>query len=269
MKRVNAVSVAFFFIVSTTNASIFAQQPSGTSATPCSSASRDRHGKLDLQAFIACEVRTQQAQNQQDLIDRADVRQQAIERRLNSTDARERARGECERANRPSNGRLDQQSYIRCIDERFRSIDAAAALAQKQRLDQIRKDEEAARQKEAEIDAERSKRNEEISAARAQESDRVRAEYERSMEELRQSEAAAAAQERRAIAALKAKCGDDYRRIAVGMNWSRVNECAGPFRAIGEIAVGRDVVASYSSRTAVVSVIGQKVVQWLAVPPLR
>jgi hypothetical protein len=39
-------------------------------------------------------------------------------------------------------------------------------------------------------------------------------------------------------ATLKKKCGKDYGRVRVGMAWTRVNQCSGPFEIVSEDTTG-------------------------------
>jgi hypothetical protein len=76
--------------------------------------------------------------------------------------------------------------------------------------------------------------------------------------------AAAEEQERMSEEALRKKCGKDYMRVAVGMPFKRVRECAGPFELIGQVRRNSDgaVASVYDAEGGRVYVIQGKVASW-------
>lgn len=188
---------------------------------------------------------------------------------------------ECAAANR-KDGRLDGAGFAKCLTERARVSREAEQSAARARLEAMRekaaKDKAAAAEKERALtddhkrrvqagvtaDAERREKEEAARAARVDQNQRREAEYQANRAQLLREMDAAKAEEQRAEDARRKKCGGDYGKIAVGMNFSRVQQCSGPFMAIGQINRGDGVVSTFENPWWFVHVMRGTVIAWTA-----
>lgn len=146
------------------------------------------------------------------------------------------------------------------------------------------------RRVQAQDDAERQKQDAQLQAAREREAQRraqkqedqrkaAEASEQRRAEEQARDEAQrrateemlakeAAEEERQAkvasqrAAALRTKCGADYRAPRVGMSFDRMKECAGPVKLYSEIQRADGVISIYTSPSGMVHVLHGQVVAW-------
>lgn len=140
---------------------------------------------------------------------------------------------------------------LRRADER----DRARAEQQRKYLEEVRRAEEELR----------AKREAEETAARELQAKRQREEEAERERQQRESEAEAArlqAERQRRQEELKKICGDDYRRVRTGMAFARVNQCAGPFRMVGQRNRADGVVTIYKRGRGYVYVMDDVVVGW-------
>lgn len=79
----------------------------------------------------------------------------------------------------------------------------------------------------------------------------------------RQAERDAAEKERiKKVNSLKAECGEDYRRVRVGMQFSRVEKCVGNFHLTSQINRVDGILSTYENKSGFVHVMDGLVVSW-------
>lgn len=157
----------------------------------------------------------------------------------------------------------------------------AAQQAEADRRAAVERQDRAAQQSEAASQATtvRQRQAEQYERQRAQEAERqaqadLRAAEWREKEAARKAEMAReqaiadkreAAQEKAAaekLAALKARCGNDYKNPRVGMAIGRAQECVGRLKLTGEIKSTNGLVSIYEGSGIAAHVVDGKVVAW-------
>lgn len=86
--------------------------------------------------------------------------------------------------------------------------------------------------------------------------------YKAEMEKIEAEEHAAEVARKKKEAALKKECGDDYKKVHVGMPFSRVQKCIGTFTLTGQLNREDGVVSTYENKKGYVHVMEGVVVSW-------
>lgn len=102
----------------------------------------------------------------------------------------------------------------------------------------------------------------EADAARAEHDAKMRAELDQVRAKQEAEERAEAAQQARAVAAMKAKCGKDYKSPTIGMPITRAQECVTPMRVIAQLNRADGIVTTYEGGNAYFHVMDGRIVSW-------
>ncbi len=225
----------------------------------CQAANRGRDGRVNVNGYIKCRddrdrIYQRDAANRQAERKRLESESKSLigmqaERQSDALAATltpalyEQQKSECEVANRNTEGRLNNDGYFACM----RTAEIAA-------IDRARDDQKQLSQK-RDDEAVAAKSKQELAAAE------ILAKFAREKAAEESAFEAAQLEERRAEERLQKKCGRDYMRVAVGMSWSRVRECAGPFSA----AAGSEGATLYRNQWIMLAVANGKVIRWVAI----
>lgn len=230
----------------------------------CQAANKDAKGRVYLDAYLACRAQRDKAVAEAARAQRVEEHRQALQDALASPDRRTREGAECEVANTSADNHLDAAGLSKCVTEHDTGRRADEAEAARLHAIESAKLAELASVKRAADDAARKEKSDAYAAERHAIDAAARAHVEAEEKKERDAERIAEAKAQRALEQLKAKCGGDYMRIAVGMSWTRVVECSGPFRSTGEVATAMGTVAQFRNSRALISVMNGNVIQWLA-----
>lgn len=214
----------------------------------CDAANR-RSGKLDLNGYLKCRDGRDRAIEAADKKSQDEARQQKLDADGKSPDQRKKDSAECQLSNRFKDASLNVTAFAKCISERDKTASEKEA-AERQELSQKLANEAA--QRAANDEAKKAETTREADAAYAA----WKADNDRQERAFREQEEARA----RAEEQLQAKCGRDYGVVKVGMSFARVNECAGPFSAVG--ANGARTV--YDNGSVMVGVEHGVVINWVS-----
>lgn len=152
-----------------------------------------------------------------------------------------------------------QAEELRSQREEQRRIDEA--LAKLHAVEQRKLSDERNAQREASIARQEHERNDAEAAFKARQA-AEKAEQERQEEAEARAERAEEKRRSARIAALKARCGGDYKNLRIGMPVERVQECISPVKLSSQINRADGVVSVYVFGDLWVTVMSGRVVAW-------